>query len=145
MQLVLSWPVRVLVIAILMFALFIDGAGYIYRIANHYPLTGSVPGLPPNFGGWQIYIHKGLDLSGGTHIDYQLTNFPPGQSRSTVQQETIAVIQKRVNALGGQRARGAWCRHQQRSDHRRPRRRHRRAGAEDDRRHHQARLHEMGT
>jgi preprotein translocase subunit SecD len=83
-----------------MFALFIDGAGYIYRIVNHYPLTGSVPGLPPNFGGWQIYIHKGLDLSGGTHIDYQLTNFPPGQSRSTVQQETIAVIQKRVNALG---------------------------------------------
>ena len=100
MQLVLSWPVRILVVAILMFALFIDGAGYIYRIANHYPLTGSVPGLPPNFGGWQIYIHKGLDLSGGTHIDYQLTNFPPGQSRSTVQQETIAVIQKRVNALG---------------------------------------------
>jgi preprotein translocase subunit SecD len=89
-----------LVVAILMFALFIDGAGYIYRIVNHYPLTGSVPGLPPNFGGWQIYIHKGLDLSGGTHIDYQLTNFPPGQSRSDVQQRTIAVILKRVNALG---------------------------------------------
>ena len=100
MQLVLSWPVRLLVVAILMFALFIDGAGYIYRIVNHYPLTGSVPGLPPNFGGWQIYIHKGLDLSGGTHIDYQLTNFPPGQSRSDVQQKTIAVILKRVNALG---------------------------------------------
>jgi preprotein translocase subunit SecD len=99
-QLVLSWPVRLLVVAILMFALFIDGAGYIYRIVNHYPLTGSVPGLPPNFGGWQIYIHKGLDLSGGTHIDYQLTNFPPGQSRSDVQQRTIAVILKRVNALG---------------------------------------------
>jgi preprotein translocase subunit SecD len=99
-QLVLSWPVRLLVVAILMFALFIDGAGYIYRIVNHYPLTGSVPGLPPNFGGWQIYIHQGLDLSGGTHIDYQLTNFPPGQSRSDVQQRTIAVILKRVNALG---------------------------------------------
>ncbi|HEX3509077.1 MAG TPA: protein translocase subunit SecD [Candidatus Dormibacteraeota bacterium] len=100
MQLVLSWPVRLLVIAILMFSLFVDGAGYIYRIVNHYPLTGSVPGLPPNFGGWQIYIHKGLDLSGGTHIDYQLTNFPPGQSRSDVQQRTIAVILKRVNSLG---------------------------------------------
>jgi preprotein translocase subunit SecD len=83
-----------------MFSLFVDGAGYIYRIVNHYPLTGSVPGLPPNFGGWQVYIHKGLDLSGGTHIDYQLTNFPPGQSRSDVQQRTIAVILKRVNALG---------------------------------------------
>ena len=100
MQLVLSWPVRLIVVAILMFALFIDGAGYIYRIVNHYPLTGSVPGLPPNFGGWQIYIHKGLDLSGGTHIDYQLTNFPAGQSRADVQQRTIAVILKRVNSLG---------------------------------------------
>ncbi len=100
MQLVLSWPVRLIVVAILMFAVFVDGAGYVYRIANHYPLTGNVPGLPPNFGGWQVYIHKGLDLSGGTHIDYLLTNFPPGQSRSDVQQRTIAVIQKRVNSLG---------------------------------------------
>ncbi|TME09120.1 MAG: protein translocase subunit SecD, partial [Chloroflexi bacterium] len=50
--------------------------------------------------GWQLYIHKGLDLAGGTHIDYQLTGFPPGQSRSAVQQRTIDVINKRVNALG---------------------------------------------
>ena len=100
MQLVLSWPVRLLVVAILMFSLFVDGAGYIYRIVNHYPLTGSVPGLPPNFGGWQVYIHKGLDLSGGTHIEYLLTNFPAGQRRSDVQQRTISVILKRVNSLG---------------------------------------------
>jgi preprotein translocase subunit SecD len=99
-QILLSWPVRLLVVVVLMFALFIDGAGYVYRIVNHYPFTGNVPGLPPNFGGWQIYIHKGLDLSGGTHIDYQLVNFPAGQSRSDVQQRTIAVILKRVNALG---------------------------------------------
>ncbi len=83
-----------------MFSLFVDGAGYIYRIVNHYPLTGSVPGLPPNFGGWQVYIHKGLDLSGGTHIEYKLVNFPAGQSRADVQQRTITVILKRVNALG---------------------------------------------
>ena len=100
MQLVLSWPVRLIVVGILMFSLFVDGAGYIYRIVNHYPLTGSVPGLPPNFSGWQLYIHRGLDLAGGTHIDYQLTNFPPGQSRADVQQRTINVIAKRVNALG---------------------------------------------
>ena len=83
-----------------MFSLFVDGAGYIYRIVNHYPMTGTVPGLPPNFGGWQLYIHRGLDLAGGTHIDYQLTNFPPGQGRGDVQQRTINVIAKRVNALG---------------------------------------------
>jgi len=99
-QLVLSWPVRLIVVGILLFSLFVDGAGYVYRIANHYPLTGNVPGLPPNIGGWQLYIHRGLDLAGGTHIDYQLTNFPAGQSRADVQQRTINVIAKRVNALG---------------------------------------------
>jgi protein-export membrane protein, SecD/SecF family/protein-export membrane protein SecD len=92
--------VRLIVVVVLMFSLFVDGAGYVYRISNHYPLTGNVPGLPPNFGGWQLYIHKGLDLSGGTHIDYLLTNFPPGQSRPDVQQRTINVISKRVNSLG---------------------------------------------
>jgi len=100
MQLVLSWPIRILVVAILAFSLFVDGAGYIYRIANHYQLTGNVPNLPPNFGGWQLYFHRGLDLAGGTHIDYQLSNFPVGQNRADVQQRTIAVINKRVNALG---------------------------------------------
>jgi preprotein translocase subunit SecD len=99
-QLVLGWPVRLFVIAVLIFSLFVDGAGYVYRIANHYSLTGNVPGLPPNYAGWQLYFHKGLDLAGGTHIDYQLNNFPPGQSRADVQQRTIAVINKRVNSLG---------------------------------------------
>ncbi len=99
MQLVLSWPVRLLIIGILAFSLFVDGAGYIYRIANHYPPTGNVPGLPPNIGGWQLYIHRGLDLAGGTHIDYLMTNFPAGQNRCDVQQRTIQVINKRVNAL----------------------------------------------
>jgi len=96
-QLVLSWPIRLLIVIVLAFSLFVDGAGYVYRIANHYPLTGNVSGLPPNFGGWQIYFHKGLDLAGGTHIDYQLTNFPVGQSRADVLQKTITVISKRVN------------------------------------------------
>jgi len=100
LQLILSWPVRVFIVLLLAGSIAIDGAGYIYRAVNHYPMTGRVPGLPPNYFGWQLYIHKGLDLAGGTHIDYQLTGFPPGQSRSAVQQRTIDVINKRVNALG---------------------------------------------
>ena len=100
MQLVLSWPVRLLLVGLLLFSLFVDGAGYWYRIANHYPLTGNVQGLPPNFGGWQLYFHKGLDLAGGTHIEYRLVNFPAGQTRADVQQKTITVIAKRVNSLG---------------------------------------------
>ncbi len=39
-------------------------------------------------------------MAGGTHIDYQLTNFPVGQSRADVLQKTITVISKRVNSLG---------------------------------------------
>src|SRR5207302_6725776 len=100
MQLVLSWPIRLFVVAVLIFSIVVDGAGYVYRVANRLPLTGNVQGLPPNFGGWQLYFHKGLDLSGGTHIDYQLINFPAGQSRADVQQRTITVISKRVNSLG---------------------------------------------
>ncbi|HLQ14700.1 MAG TPA: protein translocase subunit SecD [Candidatus Eisenbacteria bacterium] len=100
MQIVLSWPVRLFIVVVLAFSIFVDGAGYVYRIANHYPLTGNVPGLPPNFGGWQLYVHKGLDLAGGTHIDYRLINFPPSQSRADVQKKTIDVINKRVNSLG---------------------------------------------
>jgi preprotein translocase subunit SecD len=99
LQLVLSWPIRLFIVAVLVFSIFVDGAGYIYRVTTHYPLSGNVPGLPPNFGGWQLYIHKGLDLQGGTHIDYQLINFPAGQTRADVQQRTIQVINKRVNSL----------------------------------------------
>jgi preprotein translocase subunit SecD len=87
-------------VVLLIFSLLVDGAGYLYRVVNHYPLTGSVPNLPPNFGDWQLYIHKGLDLSGGSDIQLQMTGFPPGQDRAQVQQRTIDVIQKRVNALG---------------------------------------------
>lgn len=87
-------------VALLLFSVFVDGAGYAYRFINHDPLSGNVSGLPPNFDGWQVYIHQGLDLSGGTDLLYQMKNFPAGQSKSDVQQRTIAVIAKRVNALG---------------------------------------------
>jgi preprotein translocase subunit SecD len=100
LQFITGGLVRAIVVVLLIFSLFVDGAGYVYRVVNHYPLTGPVPGLPPNFGDWQLYIHKGLDLSGGSDLQLQMTNFPPGQDRGQVQQRTIDVIQKRVNALG---------------------------------------------
>src|SRR5215472_15808999 len=87
-------------IGLLIFALVVDGAGYIYRAVNHYPMTGSVPGLPPNLAGWQLYLHRGLDLSGGTYLQYRMTDFPPGQDRASVMQREIDIIQHRVNALG---------------------------------------------
>lgn len=100
MRLVLAWPVRLLVIGLLIFTLVVDGWGIWYRVINHYPLTGFAPGMPPTINGATLFVHRGLDLSGGTHLELQMSNFPPGQGRSTVQQETIAVIQNRVNALG---------------------------------------------
>jgi preprotein translocase subunit SecD len=100
LDLVLSWPVRILVAGLLLFALVTDGAGYIYRFVNHYPMTGSVPGLPPNILGRDLFIHRGLDLAGGTHLTLQMSNFPAGQDPASVQQRTIDILQKRVNALG---------------------------------------------
>ena len=100
MQLVLSWPIRVIVVALLVFSIFVDGAGYWYRIGHHCPLSGACAGMPPNFGGWQVYVHKGLDLSGGTRMILRLTDIPPDRSLATVQSEAVNVISKRVNSLG---------------------------------------------
>jgi preprotein translocase subunit SecD len=96
----LSWWIRLPIIALLLFSLFVDGAGYWYRLVNHYPLTGNVSGLPPSFNGWPLYIHQGLDLQGGTRLVLQMRNIPAGQNPSDVQQRTIQVIQKRINSLG---------------------------------------------
>jgi preprotein translocase subunit SecD len=88
------------VIALLLFSVFVDGAGYWYRIQNHYALTGYAPDMPPHFGDWQLYIHKGLDIQGGTHMELQLKGIPPGRNLADVQGEAIQIINRRINALG---------------------------------------------
>jgi protein-export membrane protein SecD len=101
LQLVLSWPVRIIVGGLLIFALVIDAGAYIYRYTNHIPLGAPLAaGQTPNVLGIPTFIQRGLDLSGGTSLRLKLTNFPPNKSRSDVQQATIGLIQKRVNALG---------------------------------------------
>ena len=103
MQLVLSWPVRVIVLALLVFSIFVDGAAYWYRIAHHCPLSGTCKGtkFPPDFAGWQLFVHKGLDISGGTRMVLQLTDIPTDRNAATVQQEAIGVIQKRITTSLG--------------------------------------------
>jgi protein-export membrane protein SecD len=96
----LGWPVRVIVAGLLIVSLLVDGAGYVYRVVNHYPLTGHAPGMPPSFGGLELYNRFGLDLAGGTSLTLQMAGFPPGRDRADVQQRTIDVLQTRVNALG---------------------------------------------
>jgi len=101
-QLVLSWPVRVLLIGLILFSVFVDGAGYIYRAVNHLPLTGHVDPatMPPEFNGWQLYIHRGLDLQGGSHLELQLTDIPAGRNKADVQAVAVSVFQKRLNGIG---------------------------------------------
>jgi len=107
LQLVLGWPVRILLIALLVVSLFVDSAGYVYRQVNHLPLTGQVDPatMPPSFSWWpfnngSIYIHQGLDLQGGSHLELQLTDIPPGRTKSEVQATAVNVFQTRLNKFG---------------------------------------------
>jgi preprotein translocase subunit SecD len=101
LQLVLGWPVRLLIVGLLIFSLVVDGAAYIYRLQNHIPLNAPLPtGQAPQLLGSAVYVHRGLDLSGGSDLRLQLSNFPSGRSRSEVQQQAIDVIQKRINSIG---------------------------------------------
>jgi preprotein translocase subunit SecD len=101
LQLVLGWPVRLLIVGLLIFSLVIDGAAYIYRLQNHIPLNAPLPkGQNPQLFGSDVFVHRGLDLSGGSDLRLQLTNFPSGRARSDVQQQAIDVIQKRINSIG---------------------------------------------
>lgn len=101
MQLVLSWPVRIIVIGLLILSIVVDGAGYIVRLQNHCPLTGNCPQAnPPNLLGTDLLIHRGLDISGGTRMVLQLTDIPPGRDVNQIVQEAITVIGNRVNVLG---------------------------------------------
>jgi len=93
-----------LIAVIAVLALFIDGFAYIYRLTTNQPLTGPIRGVPTlNIGflgfSQQIFVHKGLDLQGGTHLELQITQVRSG----TVQQArdvAVAIIERRVNSSG---------------------------------------------
>src|SRR6202795_2050716 len=90
------------VIAVL--ALFIDGFAYIYRVTTNQPLTGPIRGIPTlNIGflgfSQQIFVHKGLDLQGGTHLELQITQVRNGTVQSA-RDVAVAIIERRVNSSG---------------------------------------------
>ena len=73
-----------------------------------HPLTSN-----PSLLGYQVYVHKGLDIVGGSELTIaicQRYNVPAGAgcrngplygtSVATAQQETVPVLQNRVNSLG---------------------------------------------
>ncbi len=94
-------------------ALFVDGYSLIYRyLVVHQPL-GTALTSTPNIAGHPIYLHKGLDLQGGTELVIAIcrgNNDPPGAncrngppngaSVSDAQQATLPILRQRVNSLG---------------------------------------------
>jgi SecD/SecF fusion protein len=100
------------VLLVVVGAFFIDGYSLIYRyLVVHQPL-GQTLTSTPSFLGRQLYIHKGLDLQGGTELtieichglddpNAQCRNGPPnGATLAEAQQATIPILDLRVNSLG---------------------------------------------
>jgi preprotein translocase subunit SecD len=90
-------------ILVALLAIFIDGYSYIWRAANHisfnHPLAHN---QFPSFTGKDLYIHKGLDLQGGTEIVLEIDprSLPKGVDLPTAQSSTVDVMNKRVNGIG---------------------------------------------
>src|SRR5713226_8106322 len=94
-----------LIAVIAVIALFVDGFAYVYRLATNQPLTGPIRGTPTlsiPFLGFeqQIYVHKGLDLQGGTHLELQITNVRSGISTPVARDIAVAILERRVNGSG---------------------------------------------
>jgi preprotein translocase subunit SecD len=82
-------------------ALFIDGYTYIDRAATHVPLSESLHTAPQLFGR-DLYVHKGLDLQGGTEIVLEIDprSLPSGVQLADAQNSTVSVMDKRANGIG---------------------------------------------
>ena len=94
-----------LIAVVAVIALFIDGFAYVYRLATNQSLTGPIRGTPTlsiPFLGFeqQIYIHKGLDLQGGTHLELEITNVRSGITPQAARDIAVAIIERRVNSSG---------------------------------------------
>ncbi|MCA1683396.1 MAG: protein translocase subunit SecD, partial [Actinobacteria bacterium] len=104
-----------LVVLIVLGALFIDGYSVIYRYLVARPSVPLGRSLKenPHIGSRDVYLHKGLDLQGGTELTIAICrglNDPPGSNcrngppkgkpLSDIQAATITVLSQRVNALG---------------------------------------------
>ena len=104
-----------LVVLIILGAIFIDAYSPIYNVlVKHTSATASLPhGKQPTLGGNQIYIHRGLDLQGGTSLTIQIcqgNNDPAGsgctsgvrkgRTLAQAQADTLTILERRVNSLG---------------------------------------------
>jgi preprotein translocase subunit SecD len=94
-----------LIVVIALLALFIDGFAYVYRLTTHQSLTGQLRGTPtlsiPFLGiDTPIFVHKGLDLQGGTHLELEISNVRSGRTLSDARDIAVNIIERRVNSSG---------------------------------------------
>ncbi len=104
-----------LVLVVVVGALFIDAYSGVYNVVvRHTSPTASMPkGKQPTLLGNPIYIHRGLDLEGGTQVVVQIcqgpdnppgvgctTGLPKGRTLAEAQADTLTILEKRVNTLG---------------------------------------------
>ena len=108
------WYAFVVIVAL--GAIFVDGYSYVYRITTHQSLSGPLNNAPPTLLGHPVFIHKGLDLQGGTELTIAICegfNDPPGSNcrngvpggnsdanLTAAQTGTINVLRQRINGLG---------------------------------------------
>ncbi|TMC31723.1 MAG: protein translocase subunit SecD, partial [Chloroflexi bacterium] len=77
----------------------------VYRLTTNQPLTGPIRGVPTlsiPFLGFeqQIFVHKGLDLQGGTHLELEITNVKSGTTIQDARDTAVAILERRVNSSG---------------------------------------------
>ena len=100
-----SGKLLLLVAVVALVAIFVDGFAYIYKAANREPLFQpprakpvlSIPALGFNL---PIYLHKGLDLVGGTHLELQISNVRSGRTVQDARDIAVSIIETRVNSSG---------------------------------------------
>jgi len=101
------------VVLVILGALFIDTYSYTYRFLGEHKSLGQKLSANPHIGSFDLYIHKGLDLQGGTELVIAICkgpNDPPGSNcrnglpkgatMDQAQAGTITVLTQRVNGLG---------------------------------------------
>ena len=101
------------VVLVVLGALFVDTFSYTYRFLVEHKSASAKLSSNPHIGGYDLYLHKGLDLQGGTELTLAIckgfndppgTNcrngLPKGATLDQAQAGTITVLQQRVNSLG---------------------------------------------
>ena len=102
-----------LVALVILGALFIDTYSYTYRFfVEHKSLSGKLA-ANPHVGGFDLYLHKGLDLQGGTELTIAIckgyndppgidcrNGLPKGANMEQAQAATVTILTQRVNSLG---------------------------------------------